>query len=150
MNFSTGNVEERIKNLESPDPEVPPSEEGGPAGDPAGDLPEIDPELEEVKALLLDGFMGVIGWIYEQRAKEAGPHWNLSIEEASAIERPAERVIEKWTPVIAAWVPGFALKIKEEVVLVMVIYHITRKRVKIDQALAEENAVHHSDQTEQV
>lgn len=144
MKFSTGDVEERIKNLDGPpggappDPEAPPSNEGDPAGDPAQDLPGFNPDLEEVKRLLLDGFMAAIGWIYQQRAREAGPHWNLSIEEAAAIERPADRVIEKWTPTIASWVPGFALKLKEEIVLVMVLVYITRKRVKIDQAIAAE------------
>jgi hypothetical protein len=143
--FSTGDVEERIEKLnagEAPDPGAPgPGAHpggGDPAGDPAQDLPGFDPDLEEVKQLLLDGFMAAVGWIYQQRAREAGPHWNLSIEEAAAIERPADRVIEKWTPAIASWVPGFALKLKEEIVLVMVLVYITRKRVKIDQALAAE------------
>lgn len=155
--FSTGDVEERIEKLDAegapdpgaPGPEAPHAGEGDPAGDPAQDLPGIDPDLEEVKMLLLDGFMAAVGWIYQQRAREAGPHWNLSIEEAAAIERPADRVIEKWTPAIASWVPGFALRIKEEIVLVMVLIHITRKRVKIDQELVKEKGtddVHYPDQ----
>jgi len=92
--------------------------------------------MAEVEEFLLDGLMGAIEWAYEWRAEVAGPHWKLTEPEAVTIRKPAARVVAKWAPKLVAFVPGFALRFKDEVALCMVLVTITRGRVKIDRQQA--------------
>jgi hypothetical protein len=105
---------------------------GGSAGPSAAGASPPPEDLAEVEEFLLDGLMGAIEWAYESRAEVAGPHWKLTEPEAVTIRKPAARVVAKWAPKLVAFVPGFALRFKDEVALCMVLVTITRGRVKID------------------
>lgn len=113
---------------------------GGSAGPSAAGAPPPPADLAEVEEFLTDALMGGIAWAYESRAAVAGPHWLLTEPETAAIRKPAARVVAKWAPRLASFVPGFAVRFKDEIVLVMVLFAVTKGRVMIDRRLAAEAA----------
>jgi len=108
---------------------------GGNTGPSAAGAPPPE-DLAEVEEFLTDALMGGIEWVYESRAAIAGPHWTLTEPETATIRKPAGRVVAKWAPKLVAFVPGFAIRFKDEVALCMVLIAITRGRVMIDRRLA--------------
>lgn len=109
-------------------------------GDDAG--PRVSPpeDLAEVEAFLTDCAMGLIEYGYESRAAMAGPHWLLTDPEAATIRRPLGKVAAKWAPRLMAFIPGAAVRFKEELALCMVLFVVTKSRVMIDRRLAAEAA----------
>jgi len=112
------------------------ADQGGAGPSAAGAPPPED--LAEVEEFLTDALMGGIAWTYESRAAVAGPHWTLTEPETVVIRKPAARVVAKWAPKLMAFIPGFAMRFRDEVALCMVLFTVTRGRVLIDRQLAAE------------
>lgn len=113
-----------------------------PEAGPSGAAPSPPPlqDLAEVEAFLTEGALWVIETGFGARARQAGPHWNLTDPEKDKLTPPVSRLAAKWAPRVAAFIPGVLVRFKEEAALCMVLASMIYARAKVDQQLAAEAA----------
>lgn len=135
-------IDARIAALAAPDPEAAAADDirdglGSEGGTDRAESTAADPSAEtaELEEFLTAGLLRGIEWVYESRATVAGEHWKLDADDLAKIEPPAARVVAKWAPKIARFVPSIAWRCKEELALIVIVWRLTAVRVKIDQAM---------------
>ena len=126
----------RIAEAEGPTvgPDAPKPDDPPPSS-PGAPPPQ---DLAEVEAFLTEGALWVIDTGFGARAKQAGPHWELTAPEKDTLTPPVSRLAAKWAPRVAAFMPGLLMRFKEEAALCMLLASMVYARAKVDAELAAE------------